>query len=206
MATQRSTQSESRSLPWTEGSVLGALAFAAGYGVLYLVKSSAINDYISSSAGMLSSYGIGGTPPTWKFAGWLYYTAHNLELEIAASAAGQSQTTTQSMQSNPVWDGWLLALPAIALIAAGAYVTYSRHIRDSETAAKYGVTVIPGYFAAVVAGAFVFAWTIQVSGGGVTGELSMKPPLTNAALIAGVIYPVVFGGIGGIVGSKLGNG
>jgi hypothetical protein len=204
MSNQRSRQSGS--LPWTEGSIAGIGGFVAGYVVLYLVKSGAIKDYIASSMGMLSSYGISGTPPAWKFAGWLYYTAHNLDIEITASAAGQTQTTTQTMQTNPVWDGWLLALPALALVAAGAYVAYSNRIRDTGTAAKYGLTVVPGYFVAVLAGVFAFAWTAQISAAGVSAELSMQPPLTNAALIAGLVYPAVFGAVGGVVGSELGSG
>ncbi len=96
---------------------------------------------------------------------------------------------------------WLLV--PVATLAWGGYMVASRSdVVDATEGAKAGASVVVGYAVLAVAGTFLFTWRLSPSGEAV--ELAIRPQLTMAAGLMGVVYPAVFGGLGGWVAVRTG--
>ncbi|UPV74772.1 hypothetical protein M0R89_01555 [Halorussus limi] len=88
----------------------------------------------------------------------------------------------------------LLALPAVLLLAAGAVAGYGRPGGAVERA-KSGAAVALGYLPLSAGVALV-----ATHGVGDTGAAIAADPVT-ATLLAGAVYPLVFGAVGGALSS-----
>jgi hypothetical protein len=95
--------------------------------------------------------------------------------------------TDQGMLFTPAY----YAIPPIALLGMGALVAYVTEPRDRLTAVLSGASLAVGFVVAMLAIILVFRF-------GVGFEID---PIM--AVVAGIAYPVVFGGIGGFVGNEL---
>lgn len=189
-------QPTSRGVSWTKGAVAGVFAYVAGYLVVYLAKSDAINNY----------YGSGGTlgsPPEWKIGGWLFYAAHNVDVTVSGSGAGVSQSQTINFQDAPFWDGWLLLVPVAALLLAGIWMASSSNLRSQDGGVRAGIAVVPGYFVAAAGGMLLFTWTQTVDAGFASATASAHPEYVTGAVLAGIAYPLVVGAIGGAIGASM---
>ena len=83
----------------------------------------------------------------------------------------------------------LYVLPPLLLFGAGLAVYRYRDIADAAEGAVTGALVLPGYLVLSVVGAFLFEVTV--------GDASGAPALLPAIVLAGLLYPVVFGAAGG---------
>ncbi|PSP78033.1 hypothetical protein BRC81_08215 [Halobacteriales archaeon QS_1_68_20] len=70
--------------------------------------------------------------------------------------------------------------------------TYVKGV-DVERGAVAGASQVLGYFLLAIVGTFLFTVTFDVG-----------PQLEASATVMGVLYPVVFGGAGGVLAAKLG--
>ena len=66
---------------------------------------------------------------------------------------------------------------------------------DPTSAARNGAAVMLGYLPLSVIGAVLFAVSV--------GDATAGPDLVTAVLLAGMVYPLVFGAVGGLVGGHL---
>lgn len=136
-------------------------------------------------------------------AGNLLYGAHFVDSEFTAEAFGQSQTET----SNIIEEASLEApeflyqiIPIVVLIAVGIALVRYVDIPDETDAAIAGAAMAIGYVALTIVGTFVF----ELSDSEGFGSFEVTPELgLMTVILMGIIYPVVFGGIGGYVGSQL---
>ena len=138
----------------------------------------------------------------WKIAGWVFYNAQNVKIEV--TSAGRSRTIdylsaapSASNLTSTVPKLAYYVVPALVLLVAG-YVAYQRSNRSlgAESAAGVGAAIAGGYVVLSAAGVFVFEYT--QSSLNTTGTAA--PKLSTAILVAGLVYPVVLGAIGGYFG------
>jgi hypothetical protein len=167
-------------LPFVRGAVLGALAWLAGYLVTYLVTSGPIRD--SALRRFVEFFG--GEVPVWKVVGWVFFNAHFVD----TIAEGPFGGAGSFIGGEDGFTTLLYLVPVLTLVAAGLVV--ARGTTDPAAAAQAGLTVAIGYFPLSAAGAFLFV---------VGADNPVRPDLVTALLLAGVVYPVVLGAMGGLL-------
>ncbi|MFB6179977.1 MAG: transporter [Halorientalis sp.] len=183
------------------GATVGAGAYVVGYLVAFVFT---VIDGVDSSAFDI---------PGWKVVGWVFYNAHNVDIVGTGSVGGFSMSKQFSLLARASGNGadgltstvpafLYFLVPAVVLIGAG-YVAYQRAgERTVETgqAAALGATITIGYLVMAVLGRFLFTYSA-----GETVSTSATPQLTNAVLLAGLIYPLVLGAIGGAIAKTQGR-
>lgn len=176
------------------GGAVGAAAYVVGYILTFVFIT------------------IDGVEPgevdSWKVVGWVFYGEHNVDIETTISAGGRSETETTSIfggeitgdLTSTIPEFLYLLLPVVVLVGAG-FLVYTMVGRRLETGAAAGVgaSVAVGYLVLAVIGTFLF----EASQSAALGEVTFGPEMTTGILVAGIVYPVVFGAIGGVVGRSV---
>ncbi|MFB6360062.1 MAG: hypothetical protein ABEH59_01940 [Halobacteriales archaeon] len=197
--------------------VLGALAYLSGYLITFVWlgnRFTSIADHVSADLTHIGPEGttiatesslsyfieqLGGISST-VWAGWLFSNAHFVPLELETSF----RVTTESIpnillaaeQSSLLI---LFLIPPIALLIAGWLS--GRASRPSIGAmlpagASQGLLTITGYLPLTLAGVFLFSVSRSMDGFGI------GPDLLLGVVMMGILYPVIFGGIGGWLSTK----
>lgn len=188
-------------LPTATSAGYGAMAYVTTYVIFFVLEGSRVTrdfrEGFEIGAGTTFER-LGIDPPsTFEVVGWMFYLAHKASIDITVSAMGQSQ----SLNMNPGFGDqtYLLIIPPAVLVAAG-YLLASREGTAGTSPVKLGSSVAIGYLILSVAGVFAFRWSATITGGfGQEATLTVAPELITGTLVAGVVYPVVFGGVGGYI-------
>lgn len=175
--------------PYLLGLSGGVAAWLLGYLVVYLASSDRIRGSIGGQ--LLNELGGGGA--TWKLVGWLFFNAHFVDVVFDAPVLGVRALDLIAQYGGP--STYLYAVPPAFLLAAGLLVGYRTGSEGLGDAAVTGFLLVPGYLLLSVAGALLFA----VGG----GDATAAPDLVTAALLAGLVYPALFGAVGSAVGDQL---
>lgn len=179
-------------LPLGRGAGRGALAFLLGYMATFILQSGDLPEGLGSVADALAA--LGASPPAgWQVVGWYFLGAHNVGLEVSTSVAGQSSSGTVLSDLGILQ----MVVPVCLLVVAGFLAARAAGVPDATGGAKAGLTVVPGYLAPAVVLALSSSWSFSESAGGVSASATVAPELLPAVLLAGVLYPVVFGALGG---------
>ncbi|MFB6219508.1 MAG: hypothetical protein ABEH77_10115 [Halobacteriaceae archaeon] len=166
------------------GALAGAGAYATGYLVLYLAAAARLRESLAGR--VLDATGAG----VWKAVGWLFYNAHFVDAVGSFSAFGVTLTNSVSLVGEVV-SPLAYALPPLLLVAAGLAAARTATLDGVGAAALAGATVVVGYLPLAVLGAPAF---------GVAGDAGTAgPALWPAVVLAGVVYPAVFGAAGGLL-------
>jgi len=173
----------------------GIAAYVLGYVFTYVLAGSAIQE--SDLNQIVEALGKDGV--AWKLVGWIFYNAHGATttLDVDVPLIGGTEVVNYVVQSNglsPV----LYVVPPALLIAAGLFAVRAAGATDLGDALKFGPAVAVGYLPLAVVGALLFTITVESSSGG--------PTLVPAIGLAGLLYPLVFGTIGALVGVGLAGG
>ena len=160
------------------GVVAGIGSYVASYVAMFVLSLLEGGDVLQQEA--------------WKAAGMIFYNAHNVD--ITASALGQSRSVnflglSSGFGSIPTVVYYLV--PVAALVLMGYVVAWRADGGDLASAAIAGATVTGGYLVMVILGTFLF--TISVGGA------SAGPDLVMSVLLAGLAYPIIAGGLGGVI-------
>ncbi|GAB3037711.1 hypothetical protein [Natronobiforma cellulositropha] len=180
--------SETRfSVPVAAGALAGAGAWIVGLLVSAVVTLSAVREDLR----VIVIEEVTGSRIDWQAVGWLFYNAHNVDTEvprISLLSSGYQNFLTGGEET--LW--YLFLLPPVALVAAGALVAVrARHeSRSPADTALAGATVAVGYAPLCILGIVLFAVDV--------GSATIRPDPLMAVLLAGVAYPLVFGGLGGL--------
>lgn len=185
-------------LAWPVVYALAVLLGVRGFDTAVALTRVPTFDGTASLADALAATDV--TVPAWKAAGLLFYNAHLVGTVVPAPRGG---SVTRNLLSNGgALMQLLFAVPPLVLVAAGLLVT-----RDAPTvrglrydlgsgAVRYGLNgglaTMLGYLPLAMAGSFVFA--VGRSGPDVA------PDVLGAWVLAGALYPLLFGGIGGVLG------
>ncbi|SNZ15128.1 hypothetical protein SAMN06269185_2388 [Natronoarchaeum philippinense] len=216
VVSQQQTESLVDQLPLGEGVVAGSGAFLLAYLFYHQVVTFLTTFGSASSAG----------PSGWVVSGWYFFASHNVPVQAGGETAAVSVLPRLGTSgTNFFIGGWpvqmlLLFAPAFGLIGAG-YLVVSWEDPDElvDLALSVAAVAIPYLVLSVVA-AFLMTHTYtnsgaigtiisnveplaqQYSNGQPPSSLNVGVSITNAALFAGIVYPVVFGGLGGIAAKK----
>jgi len=171
--------------PYAAGALAGVLAWVLGYVLTYLLTAtdlddSALNAFIEFAEGESATY---------ELVGWVFYNAHFVDVRYVNVAPFSPPRNFIGGE-----DGFtvlLYVLPPLLLFGAGLAVCRYRDVADTAEGAVTGALVLPGYLVLSVAGVFLFEVTV--------GDASGAPALLPALVVAGLLYPAVFGAAGGAV-------
>lgn len=175
------------------GAIAGVGAFVVGYVITYAWRAQSVNDSLRGLNFLAELFGIEAIP-TWKGVGWLFYGAHGVATRFPTGTGG-TEMVNMVEQSGDGTVALLYVLVPVLLLLAGALTAWLVEAFETAEAAAAGATIVVGYFIVAAAGTFLFAHSI-----GDTGS-SIAPDPVTGVLLAGLLYPVVFGAIGGALAS-----
>jgi len=207
-----------QSLPLA-GAVAGAAAFLLGFLGTYLVAGDALDDTMSagdllfvqnpsSEGGIEPAYldGLGIDPPgTTRLVAWLYHDLHAVDLGGTFSVEGGGRAVSYGVAMEYGPDAVLYALPPLALAVGGFLAVRYLGYRAEKRAVKAGMSVGVGYATLSVASAVLLAWEATATRAGgepVTYAVEFGADPVSAALVAGLLYPALFGATGGYVAAR----
>lgn len=191
------------------GLVAGLFAVVVGFLATFALSNYA--DDIRSIEELLSSNGIptgsaqSFLPKPYEIIAWEFLENH--QVGVSAEVGGEVDTLAGLVNADTgvvadVTDlllptsSQLQVLPPVLLLVAG-YLVASRTVRtDVRDAATAGAHVTLGYLLGIVAIVSVASYQLSVPGTDVT-LLEISPEVASAIGIAGLAYPVLFGGLGG---------
>lgn len=142
--------------------------------------------------------------PGWVDAyGWLFFSTHFVEVEasVTADTGQQASQTFDLVEEETDLPAIIYRLiPVLSLTAVG--YLFARFSLDDQARPSDGIRagglLTAGYLPAVVAGLLLFAHRT----GYVGGVVSYSVPFLPGLAIAGIVYPVVFGGLGGYLAHR----
>lgn len=213
--TREPNESLVEQLPLGEGIVAGSGAFLLAY-LFYHQVVTFLTTFGSASA---------KGPSGWVVSGWYFFASHNVPVRASGELAAISTLPRLGTSGTNFIGGWpvqlfLLFAPAVLLIGAG-YLVASRVDPDElvDLAGSVVAVAIPYLVLSVVA-ALLMTHTYtnadaigtivssveplaeQYSGGEPPANLQVGVDLVDAILFAGVLYPLIFAGIGGVIAKK----
>ncbi|SDY41167.1 hypothetical protein [Halobellus clavatus] len=172
------------------GAAGGALAFLLTYALTYAVAGQQLSNSLASRVLELAT----GDPGTWKLVGWVFFNAHYVTTEVPGLFGS---TAVNLVGRGDTFPGWLFLLPPVVLLIAGAVVGVVSRADGALSGSVAGVTTTVTYLPLALVGAFLFSIPV--------GDASAGPTLVTAILLAGLAYPLVFGAVGGALGSFAGG-
>lgn len=177
------------------GAVGGAVAYVLGYLFVYATQSSRVEEQLRGFNFFADLFG-GDPIPTWKAVGWTFYNSHFVDTQVPALIGG-AQSISLISQAEGGSLTFLYVIPPVLLLLAGLVAARSANATEPADGARAGALVLAGYLPLVILGALLFRYA--------AGDGAVAPDIITAVLLAGAVYPAVFGGIGGAVASVLGD-
>jgi len=177
------------------GALAGVGAYLLGYLATYVTQAGAVRDRLSTLNFLTSLFG-GDPVAAWQGVGWYFYNAHFVA--TVSPSFGGGTRSSDLLASADAGLTYLYVVPPLALLLAGAAVAVVEGVDGPADGALAALGVVPAYFLLAVVGTVAFAYGVGDAG-------SVHPDYVTGALLAGVVYPVVFGGVGGALGSLVGD-
>lgn len=184
-------------LPLVEGCLAGAAAWLPGYVLTAVVV---LARFENSELGEVSTDADGGS--SIDFVGWVFFNSHFVETAVEADVLGLGGLSTMSFVGGDGFTPLLYLVSVALLVGSGLALGRSRGVTDTAEGAVTGVLVVPPYLALSAVEAVLF----RVSNEALGASFSGQPELLPAVLLAGVVFPSVFGALGGIAAANTGPG
>jgi hypothetical protein len=167
----------------------GAAAYLLGYLLTWLLAGSRVTEGFADA-------------PDWAVAAWYHLSAQFVPVVAEGSVGpfGGSDTLNLVAEGEATF---LYAVPPLVLLAAGAAVAAFTAAEDAADGALAGALVVAGYLP--LAALFALISRVAETGTvlGTEVSTSVAPQLPAAILLAGLLYPVVAGGLGGLLGAAV---
>ena len=182
--------------PLKEGVVFGAASFVVGYLLTGLVVFLGESDELTENL--------------FESAGWLYYNSQFADLTVTSAFLGAAASPT----FNYLTDGTLFGnsldvlevpgviyhlIPVVVLVGAGFLLAGYADARSLGDGALAGGSLVAGTLVLALVGTVLFS--VEQSQFGVSLEAS--PALVQGTLLVGILYPAVFGALGGMLSAEL---
>ncbi|WP_158854900.1 hypothetical protein [Halorhabdus sp. CUG00001] len=197
-----STQASS-GIPVVGGIIGGASAYLVGFLAILFAKSGAIQNDLTQTLGQIGQLSSDVTlPEAWQVGGWVFYAAHNVEITMDLSTAGQSISRSLPVTNGLLWEPWFLVVPIVALLIAGFIVAWTAPVQTAASGFQAGASVVLGYGSLAIGGVFLTEWGLSISQLGTEVTASVGPSLVPGVVLVGLVYPIIGGGIGGIAASR----
>lgn len=174
------------------GLVAGTLAYMLGFLIVYEWRITFGERDLFEFERVIKTVGELSVP-SWQSSGWLFYNSHFVATRASSLSHNpivQNLIETSGKRSIMA----LYLVPPLLLVLAGFLVNWLNNTNNSLSwAAVSGVTVAIPYALLSVQGAILFRYGPSIS------DLTISPDLVAAGWLAGVIYPTIFGTIGGFL-------
>jgi hypothetical protein len=170
-------------IPLVPGAVAGAAAWLLGYLFTYVLTAPDIRD---SPARRAIEF-FGGSLPTWKVVGWVFFNAQFVYTTFEGALFGGARSF---VGGDGGFTPLLYAVPPLLLVAAGLAVARASGAATDHAAVLAGLAVVPAYLVLSLLGIALFAVD------------DARPDSVAAAFLAGLVYPALFGVVGAIVGAR----
>ncbi|WP_256297070.1 hypothetical protein [Haloarchaeobius salinus] len=178
----------------------GAVAFVASYLVTFLLwTQTALPDPETFDQAIDQAFvqSVRDTVPSWKAAGMTLYNAHFVDLTYSTPSGSSAVNLIDAAGGGLVT--FALAVPPLFLLLAGfVAVSVGDVTTDLPNAVAAGALVLVGYLLFALVGTVLFGHTETVEFFGFSGQYTLSVPLVSTVVFLGVVYPVVFGGLGGV--------
>lgn len=171
------------------GVVAGATAFILGFLVTVITGGVA--------ATRLAGEGpFGETIPEWKTTIWVFYDAHFVGTRTAELigpdgspwSGGELVLTVNLLEIE-----YLFVVPVVVLVLVSALLASRMECSDGRHGMSIGMTLVLGYLPLVLLGLLV------------SMHFGTGPTPLRALVIAGIVYPVFFGAVGGFLAGHFGR-
>ena len=169
------------------GAVGGAAAYVLGYLVTYVTQSGRVEEGLSGINFFADLFG-GDTISVWRGVGWVFYNAHFVDVEVPA-LIGAARSVNFIAESDGGFT-YLYLVPPLLLLVSGVAIARAAGAATPVDGARSGALTVAGYLPLAVIGAFLFRYAVGDGG-------SVAPTLVTAVLLAGLVYPALFGAVGG---------
>lgn len=131
--------------------------------------------------------------------GWFHYNAHTVPIAEEVTAFGETATASGynliKLEDTSRYLEFLYVIPPLALFVSGILAAASaRSTQRISSSVINGASVFFGYLIAVGAGVVIFS--ASMTDWGISG--TMRPDIWMALIVSGIIYPLFFGGLGGL--------
>ncbi|SDM48854.1 hypothetical protein SAMN04487949_1831 [Halogranum gelatinilyticum] len=173
------------------GAVGGIASYVAGYLVVYLLTAS---DIQNSFVGRLLDATTEGSA-AWKVVGWVFYNGHFVNTNVPGIFGGTSSVNL--IAEVDAFSAIIYVVPPVMLLLAGLAAAWVADGDGPVEGAKTGAGVAVGYAVLAVVGTFLFAIS--------TGDAAIAPDTVTGILLAGLVYPLVFGAVGGALSGVVGD-
>ena len=177
-------------LPLAAGAGAGVAAYLLGYLLTYLVTSGSMEERLSGFNFLADLFG-SETVAVWQGVGWVFYNAHFVSTRSTGGFGG-SRSVNFITQSDGSGMLLLYLVPVVLLAAAGLFVARWGGAEVTGDAAMAGATVAVGYLPLALLGQFLFTY-----------DGTVAPDLVTAVLLAGLVYPLLLGAVGGAAWTAL---
>ena len=167
----------------TFGAIFGVASFLVGYVTTLVVAAVGedLDDLIEE-------------------AGWLYYNAQFADIELGGGEFGEFFGIDFDQEVNLITDNGLDVpsivyhlIPILVLTAAGFVLARRVGAREPPEGALAGAALVVGTVVMALLGTFLFE------------AQDTSPVLVEGLLLVGVIFPGVFGAIGGVLSTVVGD-
>lgn len=165
------------------GAIAGVAAYVVGYFVTLILIAVAEGDDLGDDL-------IEGS-------GQVFYNAMFVDVDVSDDAPAFYDSSINFLTMDGASELFSLPtviyhlIPILALVGAGVFLALTAEAKDPIDGALAGVSLVVGFVVLALLGTFLFSNDIG------------SPDLITGVILAGVVYPAVFGAIGGAIGSKL---
>jgi hypothetical protein len=141
----------------------------------------------------LGEFGVQGPGPEHGI-GWFYYATHFVDVTVTGRVSGVGGIANAAgLTATRAWSDALYLVPVGVLLLTGAVVASRAGAETPWSGALRGGSVALGYLPVAILGAYLTAWsTSGPFGVSLTGTVPLP-----AVAVAGSVYPLAFGGLGG---------
>jgi len=192
----RNQQGITDKLPLKGGAIFGATSFLVGYVITLIVVAITEADDL--------------TDDLIQGAGWIYYNAQFADIELSVTADNPGfgalidETTFNYVTDDQIFgQSFSLETPAIvyhllpilALVLFGFLLASYVGARTTQDGAIAGATLAVGVLPLAILGSFLFV--IEEDG------VQLAPVLSDSIILVGILFPLVFGAIGGALSTRV---
>ncbi|GAA0508440.1 hypothetical protein SAMN04488066_11148 [Halorubrum aquaticum] len=178
------------------GALGGVAAYVLGYLIVFVTQRGRVGESLRGINFVADL--IGGDPiPPWKAVGWVFYNAHVVATEVPTPLGGV-RVVNFIAESDAGSLAAMYLVPPVLLLVAGVLVGRIAGVTEPIEGVRAGGFVVAGYLPLALVGVLVFGYSI--------GDGAITPILPTAGLLAGIVYPAVFGAGGGAAASLLADG
>lgn len=131
----------------------------------------------------------------------MFYNGHFVDTEYSISAGGVSESESERLiaeGSTQIPEVVYYLVPIVMLVGAGYLLLQQEYATDVGDAALSGATLVVGYLPLAILGTILFEASESSNG----GSVSVAPETGAAILLAGLIWPIVLGAVGGFLASQ----